>query len=267
MLQLQLFPASLVLGLCSLISSPVGSYAQSTTPLALHRPKACSGAVMQNNELSWVAKSGTSCPKDHALFAAGVVGIQASFYPAAAIALVPVCCPLPASDILVGEVFTSDSSCPPNSVAVGTFYPESRRAVRRRDERYPLVCQSINTTRYRLGEPNPGLFWGWSGSMWRESERIMRSQVALGLRMALARSGKFTWGHRGCVGDPEGSLLVAKTSKRCNGIKYRKLLFRGNPGDPPDGTAVKMLPECKQLEDRFAVHLRCRDEPSAMERP
>lgn len=170
------------------------------------------------------------------------------------------CCPLPASDILTNEHIVAEQSCPENFVATGAMR-ECPENVAFEDESstcsYPLRCTKLNMTRYQLGRREPGVFWGTGATFWKESKTILKSDIPLAIRLAMGRINKFSWVQSGCLGSPSGSLFVEKQSKRCHGMIYQQLLFRGLPGDPAAGTPVPMYPQCDTLNHKYSSQPEC----------
>ena len=193
------------------------------------------------------------CPADHAFYGvddpAGVKG------PANRIRAVHACCPLPSKDILTEEhVFVSEE-CPENFVSTG-----SKQSGTGPDTEHLMRCTKINTDRYALSEERPSVYWGTGSAGWQEgSDRILWENIPASLRYSAGRQSKEKWDIDGCVGYPWGSLLSKKSSKYCSGLYFKQLQFTGKAGDPAAGTAVKMLPDCQEIEQVDNPHdFRCK---------
>ncbi len=168
------------------------------------------------------------------------------------------CCPLPEQDILTDEHVEAISHCPDNFVVTGVTI-RLKCGSGKECER-PIRCTRINTDRYQLGSEQPGVFWGASVKAsfpWKEDKKIRVDELPLAIRYGVQRSQRRVFALAGCVGEPPGSLLVAKNSVRCKGFRYRELQYRGVPGDAPKGTAVKMFPECDKIDTVFASDAKC----------
>lgn len=215
---------------------------------ALAAPQSCLGFT-QDTTSDWRETNRSSCPPHYAVFAAEPGSTAGGG--AENVFLRLSCCPLPSEDILTDVKTSSSSVCPEEYVVTAIQQPEPRAAEVR------LQCTQINTARYRLGEPTEGLSWGSSSSTWKEKHRISKRDVPASLRHALGRLNKFEWRVEGCVGYPFGSLLVGKESKRCHGLSFRELQYRGAKGDPPSGRPVQTLPNCSRLSSKYNPDARC----------
>ena len=184
--------------------------------------------------------------------------------PAAAVPVFGSCCPLPSSDILLKEQVEVFEQCPEQYIATGfrlgedcTRIPLLQYGLCGEGKGHKLLCTKVNTARYQLGEIRNGFFWGVSSKRWHESKFISKQTISAGLRFGLGRVSKYFWRESGCVGDPPGSLLVGKVSKRCRGLLFRELQYRGQSGDPKQGEAVTMFPACDEISDRFEENVFC----------
>lgn len=186
------------------------------------------------------------CPDNYAFFGTVVpLGAQRA---GRHISLLGYCCPLPAKDILLEDHLEEYEQCPDGYVATGS------QAWQCRSEECQMLmrCTKINSERYQLGPAKTGIAWGIRGRYpWKEKKTIKRVELPIAVRWGLTRRGKIDRANEGCVGDPIGSLLAAKTSKRCKGFYFRQLQFRGRAGDPPAGTAVRMYPDCRDITDEL----------------
>ena len=162
--------------------------------------------------------------------------------PAEHIGAASTCCPLPYADVLTEEHVFAEVSCPEEYIATGAKGWESGP-----DGTKFMRCTKINTARYQLGPMTPGKYWGNGFAGWQGSDRVDWSEIPAGLRYSVGREAANKWDADGCVGYPWGSLLAKKTSKYCGGMYFRQLQFKGQGGDPKEGTAVKMFADCDEV--------------------
>lgn len=158
-----------------------------------------------------------------------------------------ICCRLPAQDILTSEHRYADNRCPENFVLTGFRAFESEK--RENGHAGALRCTAIDRSRYQLGPEQPGSYWGFAYSMRFEKGRIPRTRLPVALRFG---AGRTIWQSRtdgGCAGGTAGGLFVSIDGETCMEHRFRRLEYSGAPGDPEQGTAVKMFPECSSLED------------------
>lgn len=223
-----------------------------------HTPQLCTGELPYADEVKYgmiFAKppdtTAAHCPPDYAIYATLLHGRPITENPAS-VAIRGICCPLPAKDILIDEFTEVVDSCPKDYVAVGTTF-ECESCVPR------LRCQKINSSRYYLSEVSSGEHWGATSTPWKYRTNLLKSDIPRGIRAGVSRAARYDYYSSGCVGYPFGSLLVAKTGKRCPAFKYRRLLFRGLSGDPVAGTPVAMYRNCQNLSESPEGELRCND--------
>lgn len=247
--------AFLLAELCVLLSfliAPVSAEQRAT-----HEPKPCVGYNSAGGEWGWqwmYRGRESFCAPDQALMEvddpAGPRG------PGELINATGNCCSLPAGDILLDEHVIEQELCPEGYVATGkkVFGNVGEKLT------YGLRCTKLNAERYQLSEPSPGVYWGVGTgfSFWNESKRITRADVLPALRTALGRMSRTEWDVDGCVGEPPGSLLVGKKTKRCSGFLFSRLEYAGLAGDPAAGTPVKMFPPCEELLDPLDQNPGCR---------
>ncbi len=222
----------------------------------LAAPKTCLG-FSADSSADWRAKPRLHCPPASAAFAAepGSRGGKS----AENVFLALTCCPLPAADVLTQTTLSSISQCPDGFVVTGVSaapQPKTQQAPMA-ETSFHIECTKINQDRYQLGESTAALSWGNSSSTWKETHRISKRDIPAALRHAVGRVSRFEWREEGCVGYPFGSLLVAKESKRCDGLIFRELQYRGKEGDPVAGTPVQTLPECSRVSDKYNPQARC----------
>ncbi len=215
-----------------------------------HQPQICSGHLVYAQRKIWGRVLGEDCPKNHAIY--GNLPPMVSRYTAAErIPLHAFCCPLPAEDILLEERIAVTTECPDGFVGTGVRSDACENCY---DQ---IICTRINSARYRLGPVSEGVHWGSSSHVWKNSRHLERAEVPAALRLGVSRVSRFAWEEAGCIGFPLGSLLVAKSSKRCKGFRYRSLVYAGAPGDPTSGTAVQMFAECTTVTDLYSEVPNC----------
>ena len=161
------------------------------------------------------------------------------------------CCPLPASDIVLDVQVTATRHCPANAVAVGSVTATSRAPW----NGPVLICRFINTARYKFGPDEPGVYWGVGGQVLVRilsmPDPLIWRELPLGVRYAVGRRGLTEWEHQGCLSARVGALLVGVGVSRCENFSFRRLLFRGIPGDPPENTEVEIFRSPATVTDIF----------------
>lgn len=225
-----------------------------------HQPQTCIGFFdLQGSPVWGVPKDGV-CPPQHAVY--GALIMQSTRWTSSKkVGVIPVCCPLPAPDILTDEHHWVFEHCPANSVVTGSdvtcggefrgvdsFGEVCERRIR---------CTRVNTVRYQLGERTGGAIWGNSSNQWQESMHFLKASIPASIRYALGRYNRYYWGTNGCVGYPFGSLLVEKRGGLCRGQRFQSLEYQGLDGDPPQGTAVQMFAECDAISTYMNPQSRC----------
>lgn len=162
------------------------------------------------------------------------------------------CCPLPAKDILTDVHSESESICEDGYVVTGGVASYCETCVKK------LRCTKLNTARYQLGPPIAGAYWGSGLSMFPQFSRLNKAAVPPALRFGLGRLGESYWDEDGCVPDRYGALLTSKSDGSCSSYIFRELQYSGTqPGDPPAGTPVKVLPDCVSISSPFDRYPRC----------
>jgi hypothetical protein len=176
-------------------------------------PKSCKKAELK------IIGPGSSCPDGHAIYG---IDDPSSKQNAGAMA----CCPLPASDILVGEPQTrAGGTCTTNEVMVGNSAP-SRSNI-------SAICRSINTSRYKL-VPAEVCYFG-DGSTGRGSAVKCETKGAIPSAFDAISGNQSVMGIDGCLNFPWGSLSVAqRDGSSCSDQSAMQLLLL-------DGTTVKMF--------------------------
>ncbi len=179
------------------------------------------------------------CPKHHAYYSLvtpGGGGSPESSY------IEGTCCPLPSDDILTDDSLYVTSACPPGFVATG-----ARGTLGCKDCTQEMRCTRINTNRYQLGPAGPGVYWGVGYSRVHEARRLSRAELPAAIRYGVGRLTRLWWDEGGCIGEPWGSLPIAKRGRRCSDLLFSELQYRGAAGDPPNGTPVTMYPDCREI--------------------
>ena len=120
-----------------------------------------------------------------------------------------------------------------------------------------LRCTRVNQDRYELGESAAGIYFGLNSTYYLEPNRITIRDIPAAIRYGMGRDGLTHWLSSGCIGQPFGGLAVGGQGKRCYEQFFRQLRFRGLPGDPPRGTAVRMFPDCDDISDIFSPRPEC----------
>ncbi len=205
-------------------------------------PYVCLGFQPGDPIFFWRASSAT-CPNGHALMGISIPK-HSERWAASAIPRFA-CCPLPAEDILLDQTVEGTDVCPEDSIAVGMVPGWGCQSCPQR-----LLCQRINRTRYALGEPNLGVYWGTGRFRDRNDRQVLRTDIPIALRYGLGRTGLQTWDVDGCVGFPWGSVLTRMPGPRsCNQAEFRAIVFAENEGSGAATRPVPMLPECRTITD------------------
>lgn len=195
------------------------------------------------------------CSRGYALMSFAYYGGTAPT--AAAVRVNGSCCALPPGALTDEHQFSLEE-CPEDHVATGT------RAVGSKDspgggQQY-LRCTKIDTTRFALGERRAARRMGLEIEylanlkdtfLGRDARSIPRTAVPVSLRYGLLRESYSRWHYNGCIGEPFGSLLVGKRTKRCDDVVFRALV------DKVAGAPVAVLPPCKRVDDPLSPVTRC----------
>lgn len=210
---------------------------------------------------------GEFCPQDHAYFAVLYPGNKRR--PGAFVNISGTCCPLPAGVLLDETVYASEQ-CPDQFVATGSRQVIAAGSTIPTDDWFnetpqELRCTRIDSTRYQLGEITRGINLGW-----RRSFRTMfhsyvtRPKIPISLRIGLGRDSKYSWNDQICLGRPWGSVLVGKTSKYCDGMRFRLISPRKDLSTKKreelgvaDATSFD-YDRCLSLENTYEADARCR---------
>ena len=164
-----------------------------------------------------------------------------------------VCCPLPSQDIVTNEIVWSEGDCPPDHVISGVR-TENGKAVGQEF----VQCRKINSSRYKLGEPQAARQWGAGGSNAFVTTSLPTKGIPMAAFYAVSRWGFKYFLDDGCVPDDQNSLMTAHQGRRgCSGFTYRELQYRGLAQDPPSGTAVKLFPKCRSVKGIFSPYPEC----------
>lgn len=171
------------------------------------------------------------------------------------------CCPLPAEDILTDKHCFVELRCPRDTVVTGLQHfstPNCLESCRR-----SLRCTRINVQKYELGPVHSGVQWGISTSAtfpWLERKRIRKDEIPMAIRYGVSRLTRALVTKDGCIGEPVGSLLVGKGKKKdsCkDGSFWRELRYRSSAEGAESTQAVKMYPECRDIDDIFSPAAKC----------
>lgn len=221
-----------------------------------HTPKICIGWNPDTGGFgrdNWEERTAHLCPINYAIVGLddqiSVSGpIQNSFFSGE-------CCPLPAGDILTSESTLEFARCPDDTVITGSIDegPKDNKPFTK------IRCTRINTNRYKLAAPVPGSYWGIGSGIhsYAEKHAIKISDVPAAIRSSIGRRGFSGWDTDGCIGYPPGSLVSSRSKGPCSDVEFRELQFRGIGDDPPEGTPVKMFPECTRISDIFDPNASC----------
>ena len=267
MLRVSLHTRLAVIGILATVSSSAvaDSVDVQSAPRAEHRPQICTGyrpMAPLAPEFSWGSTPGSFyCKRNEAMYFANPSPVSAGL-PPEKVRFAPGCCPLPAEDILEAEVMTVPEECPADYVAVGLVPKvasgrDALTTLNDADVDYDLRCRKINTQRYRLTEATPGAYWGFGSNYFWQQTHYARTDIPPAIRAAAGRSTRLSWEPAGCVGSPVGSVLTKKESKRCHGLYFKQLQYRGLEGDPAEGTPVKMFPDCRDVSDFYDPLASC----------
>lgn len=189
----------------------------------------------------------SDCPSGYAIMNIGKTALR--WYRSAARPWAGNCCRLPAGDILRGEPFTAGDRCPENAIVTG-FEPITADGTI--DPR--VRCTHINTDRYQLSEPFPGVFWGFSFGMRGESHRIPAGRIPPALRWGFGRN---TWNGSttsGCIGGVNGGLLIDARGSGCEDHRFAELEYRS---DNVALRPVPMFPVCDAIKDPYNPLMGC----------
>jgi hypothetical protein len=176
-----------------------------TPPVA---PQRCAPGVLTQ------ALSGQSCGPNQAVYLVDDSDRRANY----------LCCPLPATDILMPGSVVRGTTCAPGEVATGA------------EGLFNLRCSAINTVRYRLGEPVTPCYFG-SGSAGGSGATRCSSHPT-----TFTTLQQQFFGSDGCSGQPYGALFVAHSGRDCGQMRSAPLQYTGAiPGDPSAGVPVPMF--------------------------
>lgn len=179
---------------------------------------------------------------------------EADLEPTANIASRLACCPLPGEDILAEKQVRAEGSCPEGMIAIGSVRRDEKDFNSTRD----LICSPVSE-RYQLGPETGGFYVGQGFSARAHKDRLRLGQVPAAIRSATNRLEFAYWYGDGCIGVPFGSLFTGRLDegRGCSRTRFRQLQYRGLPGDPPQGTPVRMFPDCAAIDNIFRPDARC----------
>lgn len=154
------------------------------------QPQSCSSATLK------AAPVGRNCPDNYGVFGIDDPTSSQSFGTLA-------CCPLPANDILIGDLITRAQRCQANEVMVG-------------NSGSGVNCRAINTTRYSLRAAEVCYFG--DGSSGQGGAPRCRSKGVIPTEFAAfaSPSGGGFMGNDGCLNFPYGALSVGQAGKNCD---------------------------------------------------
>lgn len=165
------------------------------------------------------------------------------------------CCPLPKNDILTDNHVIVDAICPDGYVVTSL---ERRRKGKEHVSR--MRCTRINTEKYTLGTMHRGVHWGVGTAAsfpWSERKFIRIDEIPRAIWYGLRRRAKTELTMNGCVGEPIGSLFVAKRASNCKGLFWRRLYYRFPEGGSEDRRPVKMFPDCRAVKNSLSHEPEC----------
>ncbi len=228
----------------------------------------CIGAPRSTTEQSRGVPLDGLCPKNFAAYG-GTVGRAARGTEAAAIGVIPFCCPLPAADVLLDTHVYVESECPKGFVVTGvdpvfahpgkymwnnySLFTTNRSS----SDVVRLRCTKINMEKYSLAEERQGIFWGNSAKEWREPLRISWSEIPPALRYGIGRVSEYQFFDSGCIGNPFGALLTAKRSRYCRDMGFRPLFYAAKTMNADIPLPVQMYPECLYVKDYLTESPQC----------
>ena len=171
------------------------------------------------------------------------------------------CCPLPSGALLPEKVMVTER-CPDGFVATGVSYDTSSAPEGAGWESFThrMECTKLDSERFVLGPPTEGwevsvdepFFANLMGRLLgRDPKNIAWSRLPASIRMGVNRAGMLRWDDTSCIGNPPGSLVVAKHGKGCAQFHFSQLLDRRT------GEAVRVLPECAGIPDPLASEPHC----------
>lgn len=208
------------------------------------------------------------CTQGHAVVSAStLVSSEAGDHERAATA--GNCCPMPA-DALSFHSSWHFRRCPPDHVVTGVSLRYLSEAPSMRAGEYGNMyhCTKLNTYRYQLGAPTLALRvtsipYGLThiGIKWLlgidPHDRVSWKYLPPALRYGIMRSDRAAFEDYGCAGYPWGSPLVGRRGATNCGHEHRRIEYRGLPGDPPNGTPVKMFEDCVAVRNPFSREPEC----------
>ena len=207
-------------------------------------PYVCNAYRPNANISKWSESTG-ACPASFGMYSSNTIKNDRNLLGA-----VGGCCRLPSDDVLASDrILPAKSICPEGAIAIGM---ESATPAT------PLLCGAISD-RYELGPVVPGVYWGRGYRSLPAGKRVSRNDLPEAIRFGVGRIGFSSWTIEGCIGTPRGALLVSASSNDCSKTFFRELRYRGQPGDPPAHTPVKMFPSCSTQPDPFNPAAGCEE--------
>lgn len=173
------------------------------------------------------------------------------------------CCRLPDDGVLSGAAeYIDGPMCPDGFIVTGVSLRASASPDGSLARRELLRCSAVQSDRYRLGPPRPGVYWGAGLSSDGNQPGISPRELPAGIRHAVGRIDYDRWDIDGCLGQPPGAILVSRGSNRCEEVIFRELLRAGpSPGSAEE--AVQMFPRCREVRDLYNPFAGCRSASGA----
>ncbi len=197
---------------------------------------------------NWGELTSGNCPPNYAVFAVNTPGGSRS-QSAEQVKVRAICCPLPSEDMLSNEHVRVFDTCPEGFVVTSaTSDPLCA------DCRKSMRCTKLNQAKYQLGPLLPGAYWGHGSASWKQQDVVNRVNAPGSLRQALGRTGRYNWELQGCTGYPWGSLMVSKSTKRCQGFGFRQLL---RLGENAEAAVIPVFQNCATIDDIYSKTPRC----------
>ncbi len=191
------------------------------------------------------------CPEGYAVF--GVARIKRGYDGKLLRSAQGRCCALPSKDILTKESTFEKSQCPEGAILTGFIDREKHLS-----DGPEIRCTKINSSRYRLGEPEPGVFWGAAFGMRSERNRSTLLKIPVAFREGATRESFRGRNLSGCFGGANASIMTSIAGRSCREHSVRQLLYTGErAGDPPAGTPVQIFPDCERIGNAYDPRSGC----------
>lgn len=194
------------------------------------------------------------CPADYAFLA--VVPPPGERQAPAMLFVKAWCCPLPLGTLTAHEEFVPEV-CPERSVATGV-----KRELQDDGWHVSLRCTAL-AEQYHLGTEVGGrrveytleyssVVREWIRAWFGRSnlEILPWEMIPVGVRWGLGRLDQTAWLREFCIGDPVGSVFVAKHGKSCAEHSFRTILRA-------DGTPLPVIPQCRAVLRPYSPDAEC----------